>query len=285
MANETLSANIAGLVDDIQAESLMKLQDTAGILDAVRWIDTEGESGKTVDFPIYGTVASSDVNEVPEGTDYSTNKQVTNAATTATVAEHVVMANISDLSVMSARNDIVDDISTLFASAMKAKLEDDIVGLFGSFSQTVAGAGTTMTVDHWYDAIRQIKAGNGDTTALTAVISPKQYYGAKGLRPLLSTTTATGTLSEDFKKKGFVDMFAGMPVLVSNEINEDVGSGGDAAGAIFHKGAIGLHTKGLMNVEIERNASARAFELVAVGRWKEVELVDEWAVYMLSDVS
>jgi len=285
MANETLSANIAGLVDDIQAESLMKLQDTAGILDIVRWIDSSGEKGKTVDFPIYGTVTSGDVSEVAEGTDHSTNKQVTNAATSATVAEHVVMANISDLSVMSSTNDLVDEISTLFSSAMRAKLEDDIVGLFGSFTQTVAGAGTTMSADHWYDAIRQIKANSGDLSNLAAVISPKQYYGAKGLRPLISGTTHTGELSESFKNKGFVDMAFGMPVLVSNEINEDVGGFGDAAGAIFLKGAVGLHTKGLMNIEIERNASARAFELVAVGRWKEVELVDDWAVYFLSDVS
>jgi len=287
MANETLSANIAGIIDDIQADALMKLQDTVGILDIVRWVDTEGEQGKTVDFPIYAAVSSSDVSQVAEGTDHTTNKQVTNAATTATVEEHVIKTFVSDLAVLSAstRNSLVDDISTMFANAVKAKLEDDIVGLFGSFTQTVCSAGTTMTLAHWYDAIRQIKAANGDIRTLGAVISPKQYYGAKGLRPLLVDNSGASKLSEDFLNKGFVDNPFGMKVLVSNEINENVDAGGDAAAGIFAKGAIGVHTKGLFNLEAERDASARGFELVGVGRWKEVELVDDWGVYMLSDVS
>ena len=66
MANETLTANLAGIIEDIEAESLMILNDLVegGILSMVRRADTEGERGNTVDFPHDGAVAASDVSEV-----------------------------------------------------------------------------------------------------------------------------------------------------------------------------------------------------------------------------
>jgi hypothetical protein len=179
-----------------------------------------------------------------------------------------------------------DDLILFFTNAMRAKLEDDIVGLFSGFSQTVAGAGTSMTVDHWFDSLRQLKAASAPMNDIYAVISPKQFYGAKGLRALVLDADAdSGLLGEELKKKGFVSENFGIKTLVSNEIDENVASGGDAAGAIYAKGAIGLHSKGLINIEVERNASLRGYEVVGVGRWKQVELVDTWGVYMLSDVS
>lgn len=286
MANETLATNLAGIIQDIQAEVLYRLQNEAGILETVRWVDTTGEPGTTLDFPIYGTVTSSDVTQVAEGTDHSTNKQITNAATSAALEEHVIMSTISDLATLGTSRMLQDDLILFFTNAMRAKLENDIVGLFSGFSQTVAGAGTSMTVDHWFDALRQLKAASAPMNDIYACISPKQFYGAKGLRALVLDADAdSGLLGEELKRKGFVSENFGIKTLVSNEINENVASGGDAAGAIYAKGAIGLHSKGLINIEVERNASLRGYEVVGVGRWKQVELVDTWGVYMLSDVS
>jgi hypothetical protein len=281
MANESTTTSLAGLVDDIQGESLMILQDNAGLQELVRSVDTMGTPGKTYDFPIYGAVTSADVTQVAEGTDHTTNKQITNAATAATVEEHVIMAVATKLAVESSRDDVIQEISVLFASAMLAKLEDDIVGLASGFSQTVCGAAVSMTVDHWYDAIRQIKAASGNLNELAAALSPKSYYGAKGLRSLLINTTSvnSGSVAQKWVEMGMVDTQFGMPALISNEIAEDVGSSDVAANMIWTRGAIGLHTKNLMDVEEEPNASLRGKEIVATGRWKQIELVDAWGVY------
>lgn len=287
MSNETLTSNIAGLVLDIQAEAIFKFNQHAGILTAINWVDTEGTPGKTVDFPIYGAVTSSDVSQVSEGSDHSTNKQITNTATTATLEEHVIMANISDLSVMSANRNLVDDISTMFADAMLAKVEDDVVGLFTAFdSTTVSGleSGNALTLDLWFGAIAALKSAGANVRDLVAVLSPKQYWGAKGLRSILEDGSNAGSnvLSEQFLQAGFVDVVTGIPVLVSNEIAETT----SAPGAMYEKTrALGLHSKGFMNIEVERNASLRSFELVAVGRWKEVELTDVFGVEIVTDIS
>jgi len=286
MANEVLTTTITGLVEDISAEVIFQLNATAGILDCVTHRDTAGQPGNTLDFPKYSAHTSSDVATVAEGTDVSTNVAVTNTDIAAKVADKVIMATVSDAAVREQRGSVlVDDISTIFLDAIKAKLEDDIVTLFTAFTQTVAGAATSMTLQHWYDSIRQVRAGSG-MGQLCAVLSPKQYYGAKGLQPLLfAANLPASPLAEDMQRKGFIANPFGMKALVSNEIDEDVGSGGDAAGAIFSKSAIGLHTKGLFSIEIERDASLRSFQLVAVGLWKAVELQDAHGVYFLSDVA
>lgn len=285
MANEVTTSAIAGLVEDISAEVIFQLNATIGITDCVKWTDTKGQTGNTLAFPKYSAHTSSDVETVNEGTDHSTNVAVTNADVDAKVADKVIMATITDAAIREQRpNVIIDDVSTIFFDAIRAKLEDDIVGLFGSFSQTVAGAGTTMTLQHWYDALRQVRAGGGKD--ISAVLSPKQYYGSKGLIPLLSAAgIPTAPLSAEFQTKGYVPNPFGIKTLVSSEIDEDVSSGGDAAAGIFSKRAIGLHSKGLFSVELERDASLRAFQLVAVGLWCAVELQDAHAVYMLTDVS
>ena len=285
MANETKTTDITGLIQDIKAEVIFVLNRTIGITDCVLWRDTASGPSNTLDFPKYNGAASSDVSTVNEATDHSTNYAVTNTDIAAKVEDKVIMALITDAAMREQPgNVLVEDVSTIFADAIQAKLEDDIVSLFSGFSQTVAGAGTAMTLQHWYDAIRQARAGGAKD--LCAVMSPKQYYGAKGLQPLLfASNLPSSPIAHEFQMKGYVPNPFGIKTLVSNEIDEDVGSGGDAAGAVFGTTAIGLHSKGLFNVKVQRNESLRAFELVAVGLWKAVEIRDPHGVYFLSDVA
>ena len=86
---------------------------------------------------------------------------------------------------------------------------------------------------------------------------------------------------------GWVGSIAGFDCYWSDQIDEDVSSGGDAAGFAFSKGAVGLAVgpEGLFRIETERNASFRTTEYVATGFWSEVETKDAYGVYILTDVS
>jgi hypothetical protein len=96
-----------------------------------------------------------------------------------------------------------------------------------------------------------------------------------------------GQKGEEAMANGWVGSIAGFNVYWSDQIDEDVGSGGDAAGFAFSKGAIGLGVgaNGLFRIESERNASFRSTEYVATGFWGEVEIKDAFGVYILTDVS
>ena len=258
----------------------------------------------TVQFPDYTKVGSSSVAEVADGVDEADVTSITTAARSCTVSEHVIRADITDLARMGNAEDLTGNVGNILGNAVAAKLDDDLVELGKSFSQTECGAATTLALSHIFGSMRQLRAA-GAPFPYNLVLSPKQVWGAKGLIALThnnaldtagssTTDTATarpigllGSKGEEALQTGYVGSLAGFNVYWSDQIDEDVSSGGDAAGFAFSKGAIGVGVgpEGLIRIETERNASFRSTEYVAVGFWGQVEIKDAFGVYILSDVS
>ena len=257
-----------------------------------------------VQFADYTKLATSDVGTPGDGADETTVTSVTTAARTATISEHVIRADVSDLAVMGNAEDLTGNVGAVLGNAVAAQLDADLTALGTAFSQTVAGAGTALAISHVFDSMRQLRAA-GAPMPYSLVLSPKQVWGAKGLISLThntaldtagssTTDTATargigmlGSVAEQAMQTGYIGSIAGFNVYWSDQISEDVGSGGDAAGFAFSKGAIGLAVgvDGLFRLETERNASFRTTEYVVVGFWGETEIKDAFGVYCLTDVS
>ena len=258
----------------------------------------------TVGFPDYTKVASSSVAEVADGVDEADVTSITTDARNCTVSEHVIRADVTDLARMGNADDLTGNVGQILGNAVAAKLDDDLVELGKTFSQTECGAGTGLALSHIFGSMRQLRAA-GAPFPYNLVLSPKQVWGGKGLISLThntaldtagssTTDTATarsigllGSKGEEAMNTGMVGSFAGFNVYWSDQIDENVSSGGDAAGFAFSKGAVGLAIgpEGLIRIETERNASFRSTEYVAVGFWGQVEIKDAFGVYILSDVS
>jgi|TARA_A100001391_G_scaffold87841_1_gene58206 hypothetical protein len=250
----------------------------------------------TVQWPEYSAVASSAVGAATDGADYSTVTSITTTARTATVSEHVIRADVTDLAVMGNADDIAGNTGAILGNAVAAKLDNDLVTLGKSFSQTEAGAGTALTLDHIFGGLRQLRAANAPAP-YNLVMSDKGIFGPKGLQGLLVDVAVTGSNAkpasllgeqgQEFLSRGFVTSLGGIDIYFSNEIDDDVASGGDTASFMFSAGAMGLAVgpEGLMRIETERNASFRSTEYVATGFWGEVEVKDAFGVTILSDVS
>jgi hypothetical protein len=153
-------------------------------------------------------------------------------------------------------------------------------------------------------SMRQLRAA-GAPMPYSLVLSPAQVWGGKGIISLLhnsaldtagSSTTDTATArpvgimggkGEEAFQTGFVGNLAGFSIYWSDQISEDVGSGGDAAGFAMSKGAIGLGVgaEGLFRIRTQREESERLTKYVATGFWGEIEVKDSYGVYVLSDVS
>ncbi len=250
----------------------------------------------TVGFPDYTKLATSDVGTPGDGADETTVTSVTTAARNCTIEEHVIRADVSDLAVMGNADDLTGNVGAVLGNAVAAKLDDDLVELGKSFSQTECGAGTSLALSHVFGSMRQLRAA-GAPFPYNLVLSPKQVWGAKGLIALTNDAAVTGSNSkplsllgnkgEEAMATGMIGNIAGFDVYWSDQIDEDVSSGGDAAGFAFSKGAVGLAIgpEGLMRLETERNASFRTTEYVVTGFWGETEIKDAFGVYILSDVS
>jgi len=250
----------------------------------------------TVQFPDYTKIASSSVDAVSDGADQTSVTSITTAARSATISEHVIRADVTDLAVMGNAEDLTGNVGRILGNAVAAKLDDDLVELGKTFSQTESSAGTALALSHVFGAMRQLRAASAPFP-YNLVLSPKQVWGSKGIISLLHDDAVTGSNAkpmslmgakgEEAMANGWVGSIAGFNVYWSDQIDENVGSGGDAAGFAFSKGAIGLGigANGLFRIESERNASFRSTEYVATGFWGQVEIKDAFGVYILTDVS
>ena len=256
-----------------------------------------------VQFSDWTKLTSSNVTEATQATT-TTAVAITSAARTATVSEHVIASTVSDLVLMGSNDDITGQAGTALGNAVAAKLDDDMVELGKAFSQTECGAGTALALSHIFGAMRQLR-GASAPMPYSLVLSPKQVWGGKGLISLLhntaldtagSSTTDTATArpigmmgdkgNEAFGV-GYITSIAGFNVYWSDQIDENVGSGGDAAGFAFSKGGlgIGVGAEGLFRIATERDEMLRAVNYVATGFWGEIEIKDTFGVYILTDVS
>jgi hypothetical protein len=256
-----------------------------------------------VQFSDWTKLTSSNVSAATQATA-TTAVAITTAARTATVSEHVIESQVSDLVLMGSGDDVAGQAGPALGNAVAAKLDDDLVELGKSFSQTECGAGSSLALSHVFGAMRQMRAA-GAPMPYSLVLSPKQIWGSKGVISLLhntaldtagssTTDTATarpigvlGSKGEEAFQTGYVGSIAGFNVYWSDQIDENVSSGGDAAGFSMSKGAVGLGVgaEGLFRIATQREESERMTKYVATGFWGEVEIKDAYGVYILSDVS
>jgi len=294
MAVTTSGVAVGGL-PTVVADAVIAFNQNAVMFPLVSRMAMPG--GLTAQWSDYTKISSSSVSALTNGGDQTTVTSLTTSARQATISEHVLRIDLTDLAAKGNVDGIEGNVGPIIGNSVAAKNDADLTALFTGFSQTEAGAGTTLALSHIFGAIRQLKIAVAPMP-YNLVLSPKQVWGTKGLYPLLvqtgnsTTNTAVphsllGMEGQEFLTRGFVGNIGGVDVYYSNEISEDVGSGGDAAAGMFSRGAIGLahFSEGLFRIEQERNASARLTENVGTGFWGETEIKDAFGVYILSDVS
>ena len=261
------------------------------------------KGSNSVQFSDWTKLTSANVTAATQATA-TTAVAITSAARTATISEHVIEADVSDLVLMGSGDNVDSNAGPALGNAVAAKLDDDLVELGKTFSPTSGSATNPLTLANVFDSMRLLRAA-GAPMPYSIILSPKQVWGGKGIISLLHNasvdTTGTSTSNtgkaapvglmggkgEEAFQTGYVGSIAGFNVFWSDQIDEDVASGGDAAGFAMSKGAIGLGVgaEGLFRIRTERNESARYTAFVAVGFWGQIEIKDSYGVYMLTDVS
>ena len=73
-----------------------------------------------VQFADYTKIAASSVDAVSDGADQSTVVSVTTNARTATISEHVIRADVSDLAVMGNAEDLTGNVGNVLGNAVAA---------------------------------------------------------------------------------------------------------------------------------------------------------------------
>ena len=245
-----------------------------------------------VTVPIYGRTTAA---ALTEGVDISPvqGPEVANVVT-QTASEHGVMTFVSDRLAYQGNDDAIAVVGEQHGRAVGRLLDQDIIGLFDGFSNSIGSAGADLNLSSVAVAVGFLRSDDSTygpaPNPINASLHPEQ------IRRLLtdvagqaaSITTFGGNpiptgLSEDVVKnymRGRDPLF-GVPIIESPNISRD--GSDDAKGAVFSQRALHLAMEQEIRAEEERDASLRGTEIVTVGVWGQGETVDVWGVEMLGD--
>jgi hypothetical protein len=238
-------------------------------------------------FPTTGGLSAAGLTE---GTDMAYTQFSTGVAT-VTVAEAGLTVTPTDLLNQS---DIVD-LDFYAAEAGKATAQyvnDAIFALSSGFSNSVGSTGSNLTELNILDGGTKLAAA-GVPGPYVGVLHPQQWNDlAVAVGGSLTPATSPGAQSvqeitrtfgvEQVFDGGLINLY-GVNWLISNRV-PTANAGADRAGMIVHPmHAIGFVEKWPIRVELERDASLRATEIVVTTAFGVGELLDSAGVGVITD--
>tara|TARA_R100000654_G_scaffold31121_1_gene55999 strand:- start:794 stop:1636 length:843 start_codon:yes stop_codon:yes gene_type:complete len=278
MADETTSSTISELYTEIVAEAMFTASEQSIMKGLVRNYTIAG-GGKSVEVPIYPTVSASAVSEASD----LANTAINPTSVTITASEVGIMTTLTDLARNSASRNVAQDIGRVFGEAIARKIDLDLTALFDGFSTSVGGSGAALSADTVAQAHANLRNSSVPMNDLALVIHPMVAHDLK--RGMTNTYAGLDTdISNEALRSGFIGTLFGVPVFETANM-ANTGTAGDYKGAMFHRDALGLAMMQDLKIEVQRDASLRADEIVATAVYGVGELQDSYGIEILADSS
>jgi N4-gp56 family major capsid protein len=271
----------ADLFANIVQEAIFTAQERSVLVPLCSIYDISATAGKTIQVPVYPVVSAA---ALTEGTDITDDANVNPTAKTITASEYGVLAVVTDLMKESAGRNVAADIGRMLGEAIAKKQDETIAALFAGFATNEVGAaGQELTVELLFQAAAKLRAANAPGQ-FAGVFTPEAMYNLKKVLTQAGYNTSANALSmvgEDALRAGFVGTVAGINLFESTVISPD--GSGDITGAVFAPQALGVALKKGLTIEVQRDASLRADEIVATATWGVGELVDKYGCAVIVD--
>ena len=273
----TTSTTLDDLFANIIAQARFTAEEQSLMLGLVTQYNIGNQAGKTIQVPKYPAIAAANLTE---GTDM-TSTTVSTSSVSVTVGEVGAQVLLTDLAAMGAGNP-AEELGTVLGNAIATKMDTDLIALFDGFSGSIGTAGAEITVADLFKAAATLRA-NKVTGVINAVVHPYQAYQLKANLTNTFANPNGGDLQNEAMRNGYVGTIAGINVYESANVSID--GNDDAKGAVFAPEALAIAMKRDFQIEPQRDASNRAFELNATAIYGVGELDDSFGVEILSDAA
>lgn len=270
MANETTTTSLDTLIPKIIREAQYQAQQRSIMRNLVKNYNVPFSTGNTVNVPKWPIVVATDLTEAVD----MTPTEIVTTEAVLTVSERGVQAVLTDLAQRISTNDAVVGVSTVLGRALATKQDKDIIALFDGFNESV-GANGAATIALLEEAITLLEIQGLDREELVIVLHPKVIYDINSNLTNVFTNPNAGVKQDEFMTRGFTQMINGVPLFKSANIEDTVGS---SKGAVYHRDALGFALLKDMEIEPERDASLRAWELNGTSTYGVGEVWDEYGV-------
>lgn len=271
----TTSTTLDDLFVNIIAQARFTAEEQSLMMGLVTRYDIGADAGKTIQVPKYPAIAAADLTE---GTDMSSTT-VSTSSVTVTVGEVGAQVVLTDVAAMGAGNP-AEELGTVLGNSIATKMDQDLIALFDGFSSTLGAAAQEITVADLFKAAATLRAAKV-TGPMYAVVHPFQAYQLKANLTNTFANPNGGDAQNTAMVNAYVGTIAGIDVFESANVTVD--GNDDAKGAVFAPEALAIAMKRDFQIEPQRDASLRAFELNATAVYGVGELDDTFGVEMLFD--
>ena len=230
----------------------------------VRTFAVPMNAGKVVQVPVWAGISA----QVLTDEEVATAKTTNTTSPTITLKEHVVYNQITDMLRDSAYGDVLADLANQSGLAIGESLDSMVFGEFENFSSDIGSTSTELTSELILKAAATLRAAKVQGPYFAVVHPNAAYYMKKTLTQVLPYNGATGlanpsAVGNQVMVSGVIGSIGGVTVIESPLV-ESVTTGGATAyrGGVFAASAIGLAERGALEIETQRQAAARATDLV-----------------------
>ena len=273
----TTSTTLDDLFANIIAQARFTAEEESLMMGLVTQYNIGDEAGKTIQVPKYPAITAADLTE---GTDL-TSTTVSTSSVDITVGEDGAQVVLTDLAAMGAGNP-AEELGTVLGNAIATKMDADLIALFDGFSTSFGAAAQEITVADLFKAAATLR-NNKAQGDIFAVVNPFQAYQLKANLTNTFANPNGGDAQNTAMVNAYVGTIAGIDIYESSNVTVD--GSGDAKGAVFSREALAIAMKRDFQIEAQRDASLRAFELNATAIYGVGELDDTYGCEMLFDAS
>ena len=274
-----MAASTTTTLDDlfvnIVAQARFTAEEASLMRNLVTVYNIDAQPGVTIQVPKYPAVSAA---ALTEGTDM-TSTTVSTSSVSITVAEVGAQVFLTDMAAMGAGNP-ADELGTVLGNSIATKMDTDVIALFDGFSTSLGATTTELTAAYLFQAAATLRA-NKAPGRLVGVFHPYQVYALKANLTNTFANPNGGDLQNEAMRTGYVGTIAGIDIFESANITVD--GSGDAKGCVFAPEAMAMAMKRDFNLEPERDASNRGFEVNATAIYGVGELDDAYGVEMYFD--
>jgi hypothetical protein len=271
----TTTTTLDDLFVNIVAQARFTAEEQSLMMGLVTMYNIGNDAGKTIQVPKYPAVSAA---ALTEGSDMSSTA-VSTSSVSITVAEVGAQVVLTDLAAMGAGNPAAE-LGTVLGNSIATKVDTDIIALFDGLSTSLGSTTTELTAAYLFQAAATLRA-NKAPGRLVGVFHPYQTYALKANLTNTFANPNGGDLQNEAMRNGYVGTIAGIDIYESANITVD--GSGDAKGAVFAPEAFAIAMKRDFNIETQRDASLRAWELNATAVYGVGELDDSYGVEMYFD--
>lgn len=219
--------------------------------------DAPVNAGKVLQVPVWSSISADTPAEgvAPAAKDTETNSAL------ITLSEHVVYHQITDMLRDSSYSNVLAQLGDQSGRAIAESLDKQVFAQFADLSgSSTAIAVADFKIDDIMDRVAALRA-NKLVGPFYCVVHPTAANVLKKKLTATNAYTATSNLGNEILSNYFVTSAAGCTIIESSLVPVN-GSTGVATCAVFAPSALGHAMRGTLEMETQRQAAARATDVV-----------------------